>query len=325
MNELRFADLFCGIGGFRIAFERAGCRCVFSCDRDRFARQTYAANFGEEPAGDITQIDAASIPDHDILCAGFPCQPFSIAGVSKKLSLGRQHGFADKDQGNMFFEIVRVLSAKRPVAFVLENVKNLKGHDKGRTFDIICNTLTSIGYHIQCKVIDSSPVVPQKRERMFIVGFCKWYWCLFDFPEITGSYPKLGSILEQNVPDKYSMSDNLWHTLLKHAERHKNKGNGFGFGLFTENDTSRILLSRYYKDGSEILISQEGRNPRRLTPRECARLMGFPDTFVIPVSDTQAYKQFGNSVVVPVVERIAKAVVEKILIRERYVVMQNYT
>lgn len=237
MSELRFIDLFCGIGGFRMAFERAGCRCVFSCDRDKFARKTYAANFGEEPAGDITQIDAADIPDHDILCAGFPCQPFSIAGVSKKLSLGRQHGFACPDQGNMFFEIVRVLREKRPAAFVLENVKNLKGHDKCRTFDIIRNTLVGLGYHIQYKVIDSSPVVPQKRKRMFIVGFCKWYWCLFDFPEITGSYPKLGSILEQNVPDKYTMSDNLWQTLLKHAERHKNKGNGFGFGLFTENGT----------------------------------------------------------------------------------------
>jgi len=315
MSELRFIDLFCGIGGFRMAFERAGCRCVFSCDRDKFARKTYAANFGEEPAGDITQIDAADIPDHDILCAGFPCQPFSIAGVSKKLSLGRQHGFACPDQGNMFFEIVRVLREKRPAAFVLENVKNLKGHDKCRTFDIIRNTLVGLGYHIQYKVIDSSPVVPQKRKRMFIVGFCKWYWCLFDFPEITGSYPKLGSILEQNVPDKYTMSDNLWQTLLKHAERHKNKGNGFGFGLFTENDTSRTLTSRYCKDGSEILISQEGRNPRRLTPRECARLMGFPDSFVIPVSDTQAYKQFGNSVVVPVVERIAKAVVETLVTR----------
>jgi DNA (cytosine-5)-methyltransferase 1 len=307
MSELRFIDLFCGIGGFRMAFERAGCRCVFSCDRDKFARKTYAANFGEEPAGDITQIDAADIPDHDILCAGFPCQPFSIAG--------RQHGFACPDQGNMFFEIVRVLREKRPAAFVLENVKNLKGHDKCRTFDIIRNTLVGLGYYIQYKVIDSSPVVPQKRKRIFIVGFCKWYWCLFDFPEITGSYPKLGSILEQNVPDKYTMSDNLWQTLLKHAERHKNKGNGFGFGLFTENDTSRTLTSRYCNDGSEILISQEGRNPRRLTPRECARLMGFPDSFVIPVSDTQAYKQFGNSVVVPVVERIAKAVVETLVTR----------
>jgi len=315
MSELRFIDLFCGIGGFRMAFERAGCRCVFSCDRDKFARKTYAANFGEEPAGDITQIDAADIPDHDILCAGFPCQPFSIAGVSKKLSLGRQHGFACPDQGNMFFEIVRVLREKRPAAFVLENVKNLKGHDKCRTFDIIRNTLVGLGYYIQYKVIDSSPVVPQKRKRIFIVGFCKWYWCLFDFPEITGSYPKLGSILEQNVPDKYTLSDNLWQTLLKHAERHKNKGNGFGFGLFTENDTSRTLTSRYCNDGSEILISQEGRNPRRLTPRECARLMGFPDSFVIPVSDTQAYKQFGNSVVVPVVERIAKAVVETLVTR----------
>lgn len=314
MSELRFIDLFCGIGGFRMAFERAGCRCVFSCDRDKFARKTYAANFGEEPAGDITQIDAADIPDHDILCAGFPCQPFSIAGVSKKLSLGRQHGFACPDQGNMFFEIVRVLREKRPAAFVLENVKNLKGHDKCRTFDIIRNTLVGLGYHIQYKVIDSSPVVPQHRERIFLVGFKPWRH--FEFPEFPSEGPKLHTILEKDVPPKYTLTDHLWQYLQDYADKHKAAGNGFGFGLVTGGDIARTLSARYHKDGSEILISQgPARNPRRLTPRECARLMGFPDSFVIPVSDTQAYKQFGNSVVVPVVERIAKAVVETLVTR----------
>ena len=315
MSELRFIDLFCGIGGFRMAFERAGCRCVFSCDRDKFARKTYAANFGEEPAGDITQIDAADIPDHDILCAGFPCQPFSIAGVSKKLSLGRQHGFACPDQGNMFFEIVRVLREKRPAAFVLENVKNLKGHDRGHTFEIIHSTLTeALGYTVYHKVLDAQRFVPQHRERIFIVGFRDWRY--FEFPELGTDGPKLASILDASVPSKYTLTDHLWQYLQNYAAKHKAAGNGFGYGLFGGGDVARTLSARYYKDGSEILIAQgTGRNPRRLTPRECARLMGFPDSFVIPVSDTQAYKQFGNSVVVPVVERIAKAVVETLVTR----------
>jgi len=315
MSELRFIDLFCGIGGFRMAFERAGCRCVFSCDRDKFARKTYAANFGEEPAGDITQIDAADIPDHDILCAGFPCQPFSIAGVSKKISLGRKHGFADEKQGNLFFAIADILDFHRPPAFVLENVKNLKSHDKGHTFEVISTTLTrALGYTIYHKVIDARHFVPQHRERVFIVGFREPRY--FEFPECNQNGPKLTTILDHEVPAKYTLTDHLWQYLQGYAAKHKAAGNGFGYGLFTPNDVARTLSARYYKDGSEILLSQgPHRNPRRLTPRECARLMGYPDGFKIPVSDTQAYRQFGNSVVVPVVERIAKAVVETLVTR----------
>lgn len=305
----RFIDLFCGIGGFRIAFERAGAKCVFSCDYDKFAQQTYEANFGERPNGNIYDIGIGSIGEHDILCAGFPCQPFSIAGVSKKLSLGRKHGFSDEKQGNLFFQIANILDYHKPSAFVLENVKNLKGHDKGRTFDIIHRTLTEVlGYHVHHKIIDARSVVPQHRERIFLVGFREPRW--FEFPEFPSEGPRLGSIFEREVDSKYTLTDHLWRYLKNYARKHKAAGNGFGFGLFTGADVARTLSARYYKDGSEILISQgPGKNPRRLTPRECARIMGFPPDFVIPVSDTQAYKQFGNSVVVPVVERIARNVV----------------
>jgi len=311
-QKFRFIDLFCGIGGFRIAFEKAGCECVFSSDWDRFSQQTYEANFGEKPHGDIHAVAVADIPQHDILCGGFPCQPFSIAGVSKKLSLGRKHGFEDIKQGNLFFEIANILEYHKPAAFVLENVKNLKGHDKGRTFDIIYRTLTeALGYTVYYKIIDAKPVVPQHRERIFLVGFRDRRY--FEFPEFPKEGPKLGSILEQNPPDKYTLTDHLWNYLQNYAKKHAAAGNGFGFGLVTEKDHSRTLSARYHKDGSEILISQGIRkNPRRLTPRECARLMGYPDTFKIPVSDTQAYRQFGNSVVVPVIERLAKRVVESL-------------
>jgi DNA (cytosine-5)-methyltransferase 1 len=278
-DKLKFIDLFCGIGGFRIAFEKAGCKCVFSSDWNEKAQETYAANFGEKPHGDIHTIAVADMPKHDILCAGFPCQPFSIAGVSKKLSLGRAHGFDDKEQGNLFFSLAEIIEFHQPAAFVLENVKNLKSHDQGRTFQIIQNTLTdALGYHLHTAIIDAQSVVPQHRERIFLVGF--------------------------------TLSDHLWKYLQDYAAKHKAAGNGFGFGLVTGKDTTRTLSARYYKDGSEILISQGPRkNPRRLTPRECARLMGYPEDFKITVSDTQAYRQFGNSVVVPVVERVAKAVV----------------
>ncbi|RME92825.1 MAG: DNA (cytosine-5-)-methyltransferase [Verrucomicrobia bacterium] len=309
-QPLRFVDLFCGIGGFRIAFERAGCECVFSCDRDKYCRQTYAANFGEMPHGDIHEVAIADIPPFDILCAGFPCQPFSIAGVSKKSSLGRSHGFQDKDQGNLFFDLAAILSHHRPAAFVLENVKHLQRHDRGRTFEIIRRTLTEeLGYTLYHKVIDARGVVPQHRERIFLVGFREPR--SFLFPVFPAQGPTLDSILEQDVPAKYTLSDHLWRYLQDYAAKHRAAGNGFGFGLVTGKDIARTLSARYYKDGSEILVSQgPGKNPRRLTPRECARLMGFPEDFKIPVSDTQAYKQFGNSVVVPVVERIAKSVVE---------------
>ena len=309
-EKLKFIDLFCGIGGFRFAFEKAGGKCVFSSDWNKYSRQTYAENFGEEPHGDIHSIAVADIPEHDILCAGFPCQPFSIAGVSKKLSLGRAHGFDDKEQGNLFFTLAEIINIHRPAAFVLENVKNLTSHDKGNTFRVIRDTLTNaLGYTLYTKVIDARSVVPQHRERIFLVGFREARH--FDFPIYPAEGPKLESILDADVPDKYTLSDHLWKYLQDYAAKHKAAGNGFGFGLVTGKDVSRTLSARYYKDGSEILISQGPRkNPRRLTPRECARLMGYPKDFKIPVSDMQAYKQFGNSVVVPVVERIAQAVVE---------------
>lgn len=308
-TPLRFIDLFCGIGGFRLAFEKAGTECVFSSDWDEHCKETYAANFGEFPHDDIHKISSFDIPSHDILCAGFPCQPFSIAGVSKKLSLGRKHGFEDEHQGNLFFEIARILRDRRPRAFLLENVKNLKGHDKGRTFEIIYRTLTEeLGYSVYYKIIDAKSVVPQHRERLYLVGFDSSSY--FEFPEFPKDGPRLGSILERRVPEKYTLSDHLWKYLQTYAKKHAAKGNGFGFGLVRAGDVARTLSARYYKDGSEILVWQEaGKNPRRLTPHECALLMGFPKNFVIPVSDTQAYKQFGNSVVVPVVDRLAEAIV----------------
>lgn len=308
--DFKFIDLFCGIGGFRLAFEKVGGKCVFSSDWDKYSRQTYAANFGEEPYGDIHKIAVADIPSHDILCAGFPCQPFSIAGVSKKISLGRKHGFDDEKQGNLFFSIADIIDYHQPSAFVLENVKNLYRHDKGRTFQIIYNTLTeALGYKVFWKVIDAKRVVPQHRERIFLVGFKPGRE--FEFPKFPDEGPKLASILEPKVAEKYTLTDHLWNYLQNYAEKHRLAGNGFGFGLVTGKDSTRTLSARYHKDGSEILVSQGvKKNPRRLTPRECARLMGYPDSFKIPVSDTQAYRQFGNSVVVPVVERVAKAVVE---------------
>lgn len=308
-KRLRFIDLFCGIGGFRIAFERAGCECVFSCDWDKYSQLTYEANFGVKPHGDIHSVAVSDIPAFDILCAGFPCQPFSIAGVSKKNSLGRKHGFEDEKQGNLFFAIADILDVHQPPAFVLENVKNLRSHDRGRTFDIINRTLTeALGYSVQHMIIDAKSVVPQHRERIYIVGFKPSRW--FEFPCFPRAEPKLASILDAAVPAKYTLTDHLWRYLQDYARKHREAGNGFGFGLFNGKDISRTLSARYYKDGSEILISQgDGLNPRRLTPRECCRLMGYPEDFKIPVSDTQAYRQFGNSVVVPVVERIAESLV----------------
>ena len=308
LDKLKFIDLFCGIGGFRYAFERAGATCVFSSDWNEKAQETYAANHGEKPHGDIhTVLDI--IPDHDILCAGFPCQPFSIAGVSKKLSLGKKHGFEDLEQGNLFFTLADIIQKKQPEAFVLENVKNLRSHDKGNTFRVIHETLTGVlGYTVYHKVIDAINVVPQHRERIFLVGFKQQRY--FEFPSFPAVGPKLESILEAKVPDKYTLTSHLWKYLQDYAAKHKAAGNGFGFGLVTGKDTTRTLSARYYKDGSEILVSQgPDKNPRRLTPLECARLMGYPKDFKIPVSDTQAYRQFGNSVVVPVVERIARSVV----------------
>ena len=336
--DFKFIDLFAGIGGIRRGFDAAGGKCVFTSEWDSYAQKTYRANYptdGHEIRGDITEIDASEVPDHDVLLAGFPCQPFSIAGVSKKNSLGRAHGFMDKAQGTLFFDVLRILKAKRPAAFLLENVKNLKSHNKGDTFATIRGALENdLGYHISTMVIDAKGYVPQHRERVFIVGFREkndFDISKLKFPDPkTG--PKLASILHApeeepedqfNLPveapgsnetsfvnPKYTLSDKLWNYLQGYAAKHKAAGNGFGFGLVTPKDTARTLSARYYKDGSEILIAQERRNPRRLTPRECARLMGFDqpgrEPMKIPVSDTRAYKQFGNAVAVPVIEDIAK-------------------
>lgn len=308
-QSFTFIDLFAGIGGFRIAFERAGGTCVFSSEWDKFAQETYRANYGEMPAGDITQIAASDIPDHDILTAGFPCQPFSIAGVSKHNALGNRHGFEHATQGTLFFDVARIIAEKQPAAFVLENVKNLKQHDKGNTFRIIKETLQDeLGYYIFHTVIDARYVVPQHRERIYIVGFREPRQ--FEFPIFPTVEPQFRSILDTEVEAKYTLTDHLWEYLQNYAKKHQAKGNGFGFGMTDLDGVSRTLSARYYKDGSEILIPQLGKNPRRLTPRECARLMGYPETFKIVCSDTKAYKQFGNSVVVPVVEAIAKQVVK---------------
>jgi DNA (cytosine-5)-methyltransferase 1 len=307
-SPLKFIDLFAGIGGIRIAFEKAGGECVFSSEWNKFAQQTYEKNFGETPAGDIRAIHAPDLPDFDILCAGFPCQPFSIAGVSKKRSLNKPDGFDDKTQGTLFYEILRILNEKKPAAFFLENVKNLEKHDKGKTFSVIRESLLDAGYSFSYKVINAKSLVPQNRERIFMVGF-RDPEIGFNFPEIPNLKPRVLDILEENVPEKYTLTDHLWEYLQNYAEKHRLKGNGFGFGLVDVNNHCRTLSARYFKDGSEILIPQDGKNPRRLTPRECARLQGYPDSFVIPVSDTQAYKQFGNSVAVPLVEILAKQVV----------------
>ena len=307
--QFKFIDLFAGIGGMRLAFERAGCRCVFSSEWDSHAQKTYSANFGDTPKGDITTIGSSEIPTHDILVAGFPCQPFSISGVSKKKSLGRPHGFEDVTQGTLFFEVARIIRDRQPKAFVLENVKNLLGHDRGRTFNVIYRTLADeLGYDVHFKVLDARYLVPQHRERIFIVGFREPR--RFAWPVFTPKRVRFGDILQRKTPAKYTLSDHLWFYLQRYAEKHRAAGNGFGYGLADPEGISRTLSARYYKDGSEILVPRgPGLNPRRLTPGECARLMGFPRSFKMPVSDTQAYKQFGNSVVVPLATAVAREVV----------------
>lgn len=311
-----FIDLFAGIGGMRIAYEKAGGHCVYSNEWNKYSQQTYFANFGEQPDGDITKVDENDIPDHDILVAGFPCQPFSIAGVSKKQSMGKATGFEDKTQGTLFFDVCRILKAKRPKAFMLENVKNLCSHDKGRTFKVITESLDELGYEVFYKVIDGQMFVPQHRERILIVGFDRKRYgknISFDFAlEPIEPKPLMRDILEINVDDKYTLSDKLWNYLQAYAEKHKAAGNGFGYGIAKPDGVARTLSARYHKDGSEILIEQDGKNPRRLTPRECARLQGFPDSFKITVSDTQAYRQFGNSVVVPLMSAVAQLVCTKL-------------
>ena len=332
-GRFSFIDLFAGIGGLRRGFEAIGGRCVFTCEWDKYSVKTYLANnvCDHDIAGDIRTISAKDIPVHDVMLAGFPCQPFSLAGVSKKNALGHRHGFHCDAQGTLFFDVARILDHHRPRAFLLENVKNLLSHDRGRTFKVIHRVLEDeLGYQVDCRVIDAKGFVPQHRERIFIAGFRDANEFNFDDLTIPDSDigPRLGTILHPEdgseeseehfthgpaakVSSKYTLSDHLWRYLQVYAQKHRARGNGFGFGLVGKDDVARTLSARYFKDGSEILIRKEGRkNPRRLTPRECARLMGFDgaegNRFSIPVSDTQAYKQFGNAVVVPVVEAVAR-------------------
>lgn len=334
IGDFRFIDLFAGIGGIRAGFDGIGGRCVFTSEWDKYAQQTYAANFVEDVdhqfVGDITQVDADDVPDHDVLLAGFPCQPFSIAGVSKKNALGRAHGFADETQGTLFFDVARIIDAKRPRAFLLENVRNLKSHDRGRTFEVIRHTLEEeLDYLVTWKVMDARPWVPQGRQRILIVGFDRRQVPVmpFDFDDVVvpRRSPTMSGILHPEdgsespeahytvgdlaeVDPRYTLTPKLWDYLQNYAAKHRSAGNGFGFGLVGADSVARTLSARYYKDGSEILVDQgPGRRPRRLTPRECARLMGFPDDFRITVSDTQAYRQFGNSVVAPMIASVARA------------------
>ncbi len=310
----RFIDLFAGIGGLRLGLQRVGGECVFTSEWDRYSQKTYKAWYGEMPHGDITKISPSDIPDHDVLAAGFPCQPFSIAGVSKKNSLGRAHGFKDAAQGTLFFHVVTIAEVKRPSVLLLENVKNLLSHDKGRTWQVIHSNLIDLGYKVFFKVIDAKHFVPQHRERIFIVCFDPKVFGNdppFRFPDLPPATHKLGDILDPCPDPKYTLTDHLWQYLQAYAKKHKEAGNGFGFGLTPLTSITRTLSARYYKDGSEILIPQKGgKNPRRLSPREAARLMGFPDELPIVVSDTQAYKQFGNAVVPLVSEAVAKQIVE---------------
>lgn len=315
-SDFSFIDLFAGIGGMRLAFEKNGGHCVYSNEWNKYCQQTYFANFGEQPDGDITKVNAADIPDHDILVAGFPCQPFSIAGVSKKNSLGRATGFEDKTQGTLFFDVCRIIKEKRPKAFMLENVKNLCSHDRGRTFKVILESLDELDYDVFYSVLDGQNYVPQHRERIIIVGFDRRRYgntanFKFNLSPISPK-PVIKDILEPTVDAKYTLSDKLWVYLQNYAAKHKAAGNGFGYGIAPMDGVSRTLSARYYKDGSEVLIEQKNNNPRKLTPRECARLQGFPDTFKIPVSDTQAYRQFGNSVVVPLITDVASLIVKKL-------------
>ena len=309
-TEFKFIDLFAGIGGIRIPFQELGGKCVFSSEWDKFAQKTYRVNFGEMPQGDITQIESDSIPDFDVLLGGFPCQPFSSAGLKK--------GF-DDTRGTLFFEIERIMRDKRPKVFLLENVKQLRSHDRGRTLRVILEHIESLDYYVKYEILRAGDFgVPQNRERTYIVGFDKHYYNLsenydFQFPVPTFEKTRLGNILEDDVDDRYTLTDTIWNGFQRRKQNNINRGAGFGYCLFDEDSPYvSTLVARYYKDGQEILINQgEDKNPRKLTPRECARLQGFPDNFIIPVSNMQAYKQFGNSVAVPVVRAVAKRIVEE--------------
>lgn len=309
--DFSFIDLFAGIGGIRLPFTRLNGHCRFTSEWDKFAQKTYKTNYGDIPGGDIAAIKTEDIPDFDILLAGFPCQPFSQAGFKK--------GFADT-RGTMFFEIERIIEGKRPKAFLLENVKQLNSHDKGRTFDVIKKHLIALDYTIYSTILRAADFgIPQNRERLFIAGFDKRLLkqnedFRFCFPIPPKTPTRVGDILEEQVDEKYTISDRLYAGHLRRKKEHQEKGNGFGFSLFTPDSShTNTISARYYKDGSEILIDQgEGMNPRKLTPRECARLQGFPDEFIIPVSDVQAYKQFGNSVCVPVVQAVADSMIAEL-------------
>lgn len=315
-----FIDLFAGMGGFRLGMQAQGGKCVFSSEWNVYSQKTYFSNFGEMPFGDITKaVTKSYIPEYfDVLCAGFPCQPFSIAGVSKKKSLGRETGFKDKTQGTLFFDVADIICNHRPKAFFLENVKNLTSHDKGNTFRIIKETLEELRYSVHSLVMDGQTYVPQHRERIMIVGFNKDIFDgkeVFTFPEQHASTRSIKEILEPNIDPKYTLSDKLWQYLQNYAEKHRAKGNGFGFGLVDLNGITRTLSARYYKDGSEILIPQgDGKNPRKLSPRECARLMGYPDEYRIDrVSDVQAYRQCGNSVIVPLITAVSEQIIKTMM------------
>lgn len=336
-HSFRFIDLFAGVGGIRLGFEAHGGRCVFTSEWNSFSKKTYIENFGDKHmfVGDIVPFPASEVPEHDVLLGGFPCQPFSIAGVSKKNSLGRPHGFQCTTQGTLFFDVARIIEEKRPKAFLLENVKNLLSHDRGNTFKVILQTLRDeLGYDVHYKVIDGRHFTPQHRERIIIVGFREKTGFSWDDLHLPSHGPRLDSVLHQLdgsepvlpwdgdryfdhsaniVHPRYTLTEKMWDYLQKYAEKHRAAGNGFGYGMVYPHSVTRTLSARYYKDGSEILVWQGDENrPRRLTPRECARLMGFPDTFKIPVSDTQAYRQFGNSVVMPVMKEVARIMVPHI-------------
>lgn len=335
--RFRVIDLFAGIGGIRMGFEAHGGECVFTSEWNDFSKKTYVENYGDGHTfvGDIIPFPAQDVPDHDVLLGGFPCQPFSIAGVSKKNSMGRPHGFECNTQGTLFFDVARIVATKRPKAFLLENVKNLLSHDKGNTFKVILETLRDeLGYDVHYRIIDGQHFTPQHRERIIIVGFREKTSFSWDDLQLPQEGPRLGSILHktdgsepvlpwdgdrffdhagQRVQDRYTLTPRLWEYLQAYARKHREAGNGFGYGMVYPNSVTRTLSARYHKDGSEILVWQgDHLRPRRLTPRECARLMGFPDTFRIPVSDTQAYRQFGNSVVMPVMQEVARIMVPHI-------------
>jgi DNA (cytosine-5)-methyltransferase 1 len=311
-SRFRFIDLFAGIGGFRIAMQELGGHCVFSSEWDPYAKKTYEANFGEVPFGDIRKISEEEIPDHEVLCAGFPCQPFSLAGVSARKSLHTAHGFACETQGTLFFDIVRIIKAKQPRIVFLENVRNLVGHDEGKTFSIIKSTIEKLGYSFSYKLIDSSPLVPQRRIRCYMV-------CIrggekgFSFPDIQGPPLPLKSILESEVDESYTISSKLWEGHQRRTNRNLARGTGFTAFCADLEKPSNTIVARYGKDGKECLIPQDRKNPRMLTPRECARLQGFPESFVIPHAKTTSYRQFGNSVAIPVIRKIAEEVVRMLL------------